>query len=78
MQGAKIDFVNTDENSRKWLNEFRLKPFSVPGKLETVDGKLCAVYLVVFKLVFSNQIESTYYIIQVYDYASIIYTIIKK
>jgi hypothetical protein len=30
--------VQTDENSRKWLNEFRSKPFSVPGKLENVDG----------------------------------------
>lgn len=31
--------MKSDENSRKWLNEFRTKPFSVPGKLEDVDGK---------------------------------------
>ena len=37
-QGHQIDFVKSDENSRKWLNEFRTKPFSVPGKLEDVDG----------------------------------------
>ena len=31
--------MKSDENSRKWLNEFRTKLFSVPGKLEDVDGK---------------------------------------
>ena len=41
LQGQQIDFVKSDENSRKWLNEFRTKPFSVPGKLENVDGKHC-------------------------------------
>jgi len=39
LQGQQIDFVKADENSRKWLNEFRTKPFSVPGKLENVDGE---------------------------------------
>ncbi len=39
LQGRPIEFVNIDENSRKWLNEFRAKPFSVPGKLEDVDCK---------------------------------------
>ena len=37
-QGHQINFVKVDESSRKWLNEFRTKPFSVPGKLENVDG----------------------------------------
>ena len=49
-QGQQIDFVKSDENSRKWLNEFRTKPFSVPGKLEDVDGKnilhcICVILL---------------------------------
>ena len=39
-----MDFVKTDESNRKWLNEFRLKPFSVPGKLENVDGEIFRVH----------------------------------
>ncbi|XP_031559670.1 glutamine amidotransferase-like class 1 domain-containing protein 1 [Actinia tenebrosa] len=37
-KGLQVEYVQTDENSRKWLNEFRSKPFSVPGKLENVDA----------------------------------------
>lgn len=37
-EGKPIEFVNIDDNSRKWLNEFRAKPFSVPGKLEDVES----------------------------------------
>ena len=50
-QGQQIDFVKSDENSRKWLNEFRTKPFSVPGKLENVDGEHFKLYkLILFQL----------------------------
>ena len=38
-KGKPIEFTKVDENSRRWLNEFRAKPFSVPGKLEDVECK---------------------------------------
>ncbi|XP_015771184.1 PREDICTED: Parkinson disease 7 domain-containing protein 1-like isoform X2 [Acropora digitifera] len=45
-QGHQIDFVKSDENSRKWLNEFRTKPFSFPGKLEDVDASRYGAILI--------------------------------
>ncbi|XP_071956077.1 glutamine amidotransferase-like class 1 domain-containing protein 1 isoform X2 [Antedon mediterranea] len=33
-----IDFVKQDDNSRKWLNEFRTKPFATPVRLETIEA----------------------------------------
>ncbi|XP_057312792.1 glutamine amidotransferase-like class 1 domain-containing protein 1 [Hydractinia symbiolongicarpus] len=36
-EGKPIEFVRIDDNSRRWLNEFKSKPFSVPGKLEDVE-----------------------------------------
>lgn len=36
-EGKAIEFANIDDNSRRWLNEFNSKPFSVPGKLEDVE-----------------------------------------
>ncbi|RMX46085.1 hypothetical protein pdam_00009382 [Pocillopora damicornis] len=45
-QGQQIDFVKSDDNSRKWLNEFRTKPFSVPGKLENVDASRYGAVLI--------------------------------
>ena len=32
-----MEFTKIDDNGRRWLNEFRAKPFSVPGKLEDVE-----------------------------------------
>eukprot|EP00795_Rhopilema_esculentum_P011389 gene11389-21587_t len=37
-EGKQIEFSKIDDNSRRWLNEFRAKPFSVPGKLEDVES----------------------------------------
>jgi len=37
-EGKQIEFTKVDDNSRRWLNEFRAKPFSVPGKLEDVES----------------------------------------
>merc|ERR1711931_590315 len=36
-QAQPLHFENVDDNSKRWLNEFKSKPFSVPGKLEEVD-----------------------------------------
>ncbi|XP_033102598.1 glutamine amidotransferase-like class 1 domain-containing protein 1 [Anneissia japonica] len=33
-----IDFIKQDDNSRKWLNEFRTKPFATPVRLETIEA----------------------------------------
>ncbi|KAK2569140.1 Glutamine amidotransferase-like class 1 domain-containing protein 1 [Acropora cervicornis] len=46
LYGHQIDFVKSDENSRKWLNEFRTKPFSFPGKLEDVDASRYGAILI--------------------------------
>ncbi|XP_023229847.1 glutamine amidotransferase-like class 1 domain-containing protein 1 [Centruroides sculpturatus] len=35
--GKPLEFVNQDEQSRRWLNEFRMKSLSVPISLRTVD-----------------------------------------
>jgi len=36
-EGRPIEFVQIDDNSRRWLNEFKSKPFSVASKLEDVE-----------------------------------------
>lgn len=35
-EGRPLDFTNQDESSKRWLNEFRTKPFSNPIKLDAV------------------------------------------
>ncbi|KAK7865399.1 hypothetical protein R5R35_001880 [Gryllus longicercus] len=35
--GKTPDFINQDEQSRRWLNDFRTKPFAVPLALEIID-----------------------------------------
>ncbi|EDO37112.1 predicted protein, partial [Nematostella vectensis] len=45
-KGLQVEYTNVDESSRKWLNDFRSKPFSVPGKLENVDAdRYCALLI---------------------------------
>ncbi|XP_049786919.1 glutamine amidotransferase-like class 1 domain-containing protein 1 [Schistocerca cancellata] len=36
--GRTPEFINQDEQSRRWLNDFRSKPFSVPLSLEIIDA----------------------------------------
>jgi len=38
LKGQPIEYIEADDSNKKWLNEFKAKPFSVPGKLENVDG----------------------------------------
>ena len=38
IQGRASEFINQDDNSRRWLNDFRTKAYSNPIPLETVDG----------------------------------------
>ncbi|KAH7968995.1 hypothetical protein HPB52_013538 [Rhipicephalus sanguineus] len=35
--GRPLEFVNQDEQSRRWLNDFRMKVFAIPIGLHTVD-----------------------------------------
>lgn len=35
--GKPLEFINQDEQSRRWLNDFRMKSFSVPISLQTID-----------------------------------------
>jgi len=45
-EGKPIEFEKIDDNSRRWLNEFKSKPFSVPGKLEDIDPNRYAAILI--------------------------------
>ncbi|XP_021917830.1 glutamine amidotransferase-like class 1 domain-containing protein 1 isoform X1 [Zootermopsis nevadensis] len=35
--GKTPEFINQDDQSRRWLNDFRTKPFAVPLSLEIID-----------------------------------------
>ncbi|XP_066996583.1 glutamine amidotransferase-like class 1 domain-containing protein 1 isoform X5 [Anabrus simplex] len=54
--GKTPEFINQDEQSRRWLNDFRTKPFAVPLSLEIIDQFICAIGLGVAGL-FSAKIE---------------------
>ncbi|KPP61849.1 Parkinson disease 7 domain-containing protein 1-like [Scleropages formosus] len=36
--GKPIDFVGVDEGSLRWVQEFSVKPYASPAKLESIDG----------------------------------------
>ncbi|XP_076863262.1 glutamine amidotransferase-like class 1 domain-containing protein 1 [Brachyhypopomus gauderio] len=36
--GKPIDFVGVDEISARWVQDFSIKPFATPAKLESIDG----------------------------------------
>lgn len=38
-QGKNIEFIQQDDNNRRWFNEFRSKSVSTPIGLETIDRK---------------------------------------
>lgn len=38
MKGRQIEYIRSDESSKRWINEFRTKTISVPGKLENIQG----------------------------------------
>lgn len=40
LKGNAVEFVNQDEQSRKWLNEFRAKSYAKPISFEQVEGRL--------------------------------------
>ncbi|XP_051885344.1 glutamine amidotransferase-like class 1 domain-containing protein 1 [Pristis pectinata] len=36
--GKPMEFVELDENNIRWINDFRMKPYANPAKLESIDG----------------------------------------
>ena len=39
LKGKNPEFINQDDQSRRWLNDFRTKPFAVPLQMEIIDRK---------------------------------------
>jgi hypothetical protein len=44
-KGKTPEFINQDDQSRRWLNDFRTKPFAVPLSLEIIDRKFHVSWL---------------------------------
>ncbi|RDD42149.1 Parkinson disease 7 domain-containing protein 1 [Trichoplax sp. H2] len=44
--GQPIEFVDIDENTKRWISEFRTKSFATPTKLELVDAADYSVLLI--------------------------------
>ncbi|XP_022083617.1 glutamine amidotransferase-like class 1 domain-containing protein 1 [Acanthaster planci] len=42
-----LDFIEQDESSKRWLNEFKTKPFSTPVRLDTIDASRYSALLLV-------------------------------
>ncbi|KAF3854895.1 hypothetical protein F7725_022950 [Dissostichus mawsoni] len=36
--GKPIDFVGVDESTARWVQDFNVKPYATPAKLESIDG----------------------------------------
>nr|KAF6398461.1 glutamine amidotransferase like class 1 domain containing 1 [Molossus molossus] len=41
--GKAMDFVDVDESNARWVQDFRLKAYANPAKLESIDEPVCAV-----------------------------------
>lgn len=38
LQGRPIDFTGVDESISTWVQDFSLKSYATPAKLESIDG----------------------------------------
>ena len=38
LQGKTMDFVDVNESNARWVQDFRLKAYASPAKLESIDG----------------------------------------
>ncbi|XP_028393006.1 glutamine amidotransferase-like class 1 domain-containing protein 1 [Dendronephthya gigantea] len=45
-QGRQIEFIRSDESSKRWINDFRTKTISVPGKLENIQASRFSAMLI--------------------------------
>ncbi|OXB69831.1 UNVERIFIED_CONTAM: hypothetical protein H355_004209 [Colinus virginianus] len=43
--GKSIDFVDVNESNMRWIQDFRMKSYANPAKLESIDGKVSAAGL---------------------------------
>ncbi|XP_052517857.1 glutamine amidotransferase-like class 1 domain-containing protein 1 isoform X3 [Budorcas taxicolor] len=41
--GKPMDFVDVNESNARWVQDFRLKAYASPAKLESIDEPICAV-----------------------------------
>ncbi|XP_057286602.1 glutamine amidotransferase-like class 1 domain-containing protein 1 isoform X4 [Pezoporus wallicus] len=41
--GKPIDFVDVNESNMRWVQDFRMKSYASPAKLESIDEPICAV-----------------------------------
>lgn len=39
-QGKPIDFIGVDESTSRWVQDFNVKPYATPAKLESIDGEV--------------------------------------
>lgn len=39
LQGKTMDFVDVNDSNARWVQDFRLKAYASPAKLESIDGK---------------------------------------
>lgn len=39
LQGKTMDFVDVNEGNARWVQDFRLKAYASPAKLESIDGE---------------------------------------
>ena len=37
--GKPIDFVGVDDSTARWVQDFNVKPYATPAKLESIDGE---------------------------------------
>lgn len=44
--GKPIDFVGVDEGTARWVQDFNIKPYATPAKLESIDGARYQVLLI--------------------------------
>ena len=44
LKGRQIEYIRSDDSSKRWINDFRTKTISVPGKLENIQGLI--LYLI--------------------------------
>ncbi|CAB3984601.1 glutamine amidotransferase-like class 1 domain-containing 1 [Paramuricea clavata] len=45
-QGRQIEYIRSDDSSKRWINEFRTKTISVPGKLENIQASRFSAILI--------------------------------
>ncbi|ELU12852.1 hypothetical protein CAPTEDRAFT_219247 [Capitella teleta] len=41
--GRPVEFVGLDDNSRRWLNDFRTKSYAMPISFEAVEEPICTI-----------------------------------